>query len=279
MHIDLRKLKRIIQGTVLAFQTKNYVPIETISAQGLLQNKTALITGGSGGIGFAIAKAFAKNGCNVIIAGTNIKKLESCAKDIKNSKYCIINLSEISEIENGVQNAINCFGHIDILVNSAGIHSNKIFNNFLEVNESDYDTIMNVNLKGTYFVTQLIAKHMISNKIRGHILNISSSTALEPAWSPYRLSKWGIKGLTLGFAQQLQEFGITVNGIAPGSTATNLLNYREGDSLWTKDNKNQRYILPNEIAHYAVLMASSLGDMIVGETLYISGGRGTIDRR
>lgn len=149
----------------------------------------------------------------------------------------------------------------------------------MEVEEKDYDSIMDINLKGTYFVTQKVAKHMVANRIHGHILNISSSTALEPAWSPYRLSKWGIKGMTLGLAQQLQPYGIIVNAIAPGSTATKLLGFKEGDSIYSADNGNHRLTLPSEIAEYAKLMVSGLGDMIVGDTLYISGGRGTIDRR
>lgn len=275
----LKKLKRIITGTVVALKSKNYVPIQHTVNGDLLKDKVALITGGSGGIGFAIAKAFLESGCKVIIAGTNEKKLSSKLEELGGGKSVILNLSAIKEIEESVSKAITIYGHIDILVNSAGIHSTKVFENFMEVEEKDYDSIMDINLKGTYFVTQKVAKHMVANKIHGHILNISSSTALEPAWSPYRLSKWGIKGMTLGFAQQLQPYGIIVNAIAPGSTATKLLGFKEGDSIYSADNGNYRLTLPSEIAEYAKLMVSSLGDMIVGDTLYISGGRGTIDRR
>lgn len=275
----LKKLKRIITGTVVALKSKNYVPIQHTVKGDLLKDKVALITGGSGGIGFAIAKAFLESGCKVIIAGTNEKKLSSKLEELGGGKSVILNLSSIKEIEESVSKAITIYGHIDILVNSAGIHSTKVFENFMEIEEKDYDSIMDINLKGTYFVTQKVAKHMVANKIHGHILNISSSTALEPAWSPYRLSKWGIKGMTLGFAQQLQPYGIIVNAIAPGSTATKLLGFKEGDSIYSADNGNHRLTLPSEIAEYAKLMVSGLGDMIVGDTLYISGGRGTIDRR
>lgn len=275
----LKKLKRIITGTVVALKSKNYVPIQHTVNGDLLKDKVALITGGSGGIGFAIAKAFLESGCKVIIAGINEKKLSSKLEELGGGKSVILNLSSIKGIEESVGEAIAIYGHIDILVNSAGIHSTKVFENFMEVEEKDYDSIMDINLKGTYFVTQNVAKHMVAIKIHGHILNISSSTALEPAWSPYRLSKWGIKGMTLGFAQQLQPYGIIVNAIAPGSTATKLLGFKEGDSIYSADNGNHRLTLPSEIAEYAKLMVSGLGDMIVGDTLYISGGRGTIDRR
>ena len=229
----LKKLKRIITGTVVALKSKNYVPIQHTVKGDLLKDKVALITGGSGGIGFAIAKAFLDSGCKVIIAGTNEKKLSSKLEELGGGKSVILNLSSIKEIEESVSKAITIYGHIDILVNSAGIHSTKVFENFMEVEEKDYDSIMDINLKGTYFVTQKVAKYMVANKIHGHILNISSSTALEPAWSPYRLSKWGIKGMTLGFAQQLQPYGIIVNAIAPGSTATKLLGFKEGDSIYS----------------------------------------------
>lgn len=276
----LRKLKRIVQGTVVALKAKNYVPIDHSQNDGLLKDKVALITGGSGGIGFAIAQAFTKAGCKIIIAGTNENKLMKMLSNLNGGgKSCIINLSSYTSINEGVKKAIECYGKIDILVNSAGIHSTKVFNDLLEVSEEDYDSIMDINLKGTYFVTQQVAKHMVANNIHGHILNISSSTALEPAWSPYRLSKWGVKGMTLGFAQQLQKYGIIVNAIAPGSTATSLLGFKDGDSIWTEDNNNHRYILPSEVADYAVMMVSGLGDMVVGDTLYISGGRGLTDIR
>lgn len=120
---------------------------------------------------------------------------------------------------------------------------------------------------------------MVNNKIKGHILNISSSTGAEPAWSPYRLSKLGVEGFTRGLAQTLTPYGITVNAIAPGSTATNLLGYSNGDSIYTADNVVGRYIMPDEVASYAKILVSDLGNMVVGSTLYVSGGRGTYDIR
>lgn len=243
----------------------------------LLEDKIALITGGSGGIGFAIAKSFIKSGCKVIITGTNKEKLKKCCSNLGNdTRFVVMNLKEINNLESSINEAIDIFGRIDILVNSAGIHSINPIQDFFSVTIDEYESIMDINLKGTYFVCQYVSKHMIDKRIKGHILNVSSSTALEPAWSPYRLSKWGIKGFTLGLADKLLPYGIVVNAIAPGSTATNLLGYKEGDSIYTTDNPMHRYILPEEISIYATLLVSSLGDMIVGDTIYISGGRGNI---
>lgn len=254
------------------------IPItQLVNENNLLKNKVALITGGSGGIGFAIAKSFIESGAFVIITGTNEEKLKKCCSDLGDkAEYLILDLKKFNSIESNIQYAIKKYGKIDILVNSAGIHSTNPIQDFFHVTPEEYDSIMEINLKGTYFVSQYVSKHMIDKNIKGHILNISSSTALEPAWSPYRLSKWGIKGFTLGLADQLLPYGIIVNGIAPGSTATNLLDYKKGDSIFTRDNPMKRYVMPEEVAQYAKLLVSDLGNMVVGETLYISGGRGNI---
>ena len=260
-------------------QPKEKIPIITIKDEKmLLSGKVALILGGSGGIGLAIAKKFLDSGCKVIIAGTSISKLEKIIKDMNNTnlKYVVINLQNYSEFKSCVEQAVELFGKIDILVNSAGIHSTNPIQDYFYFSEEEYDNIFNINLKGIFFFTREIAKYMIENEIQGHILNISSSTALEPAWSPYRLSKWALNGFTKGLADRLLEYGIIVNGIAPGSTATKLLNYEKGQSITTKDNPVNRYIMPEEVAEYAKMLVSDLGNMVIGETILISGGRGNI---
>ena len=126
----------------------------------------------------------------------------------------------------------------------------------------------NINLKGTYFMCQTVAKYMIENKIKGHILIISSQSALEPSWSPYRLSKLGIDGITKGMAQRLLEHGIIVNAIGPGPTNTSMQkNYREGN-LYTPLNPIKRFTTPEEIAQIAKILVSDLGNTIVGQTIY-----------
>lgn len=277
----LQKTKYVAKQGISVLKSKKVVPVlQPNDANVLLQNKVALITGGSGGIGSSIAKKFLTSGCKVILVGTNEKKLkELTIKFGDNCAYIIMDLNKVTSFQDKLNEAIKIFGKIDILVNSAGIHSTKMISEFLDVDEKEYDSIMNINLKGTYFLSQKVANYMIENKIKGHILNISSSVANEPAWSPYRLSKWGIKGFTKGLAEKLLPYNIIVNAIAPGSTATQLLGVNEGDSIYTDDNKIGRYVMPQEIAEFALLLVSSLGDMVVGDTIYISGGRGVIDYR
>ena len=162
---------------------------------------------------------------------------------------------------------------IDILVNSAGVLNHS---DFLDMLESEYDAIMDINAKGTFFMSQAVAKFMIENSIKGHILNVTSSSALRPAWTPYHMSKWAVRGLTLGMADRLLPYGIIVNAIAPGPTATQMLGKNEGDSIYNAYNPSGRYAMPSEIAALATFMVSDMGDMIVGDTFYMTGGSGTI---
>lgn len=164
-------------------------------------------------------------------------------------------------------------GQLDILVNSAGVVSHA---DFLHMTEAEYDSIMDINAKGTYFMSQAVGKHMIEKKVRGHILNVASSSALRPAWTPYQMSKWAVRGLTLGLADVLLPYGIVVNAIAPGPVATPMLGKFEGDSIYNETSPSGRYAMPEEIAQLAVFMVSHLGDLIVGDTFYMTGGSGTI---
>lgn len=243
----------------------------------ILEDRVALITGGSGGIGFAIAEKFIKTGAKVIISGTNEEKLKKNVKKLgKNADYVVLNIKKVEDIKLVFENAKEKFGKIDILVNAAGIHIDRDNLNFLNITEDEFDSVIEVNYKGTYFISQCFANYLIENKIKGNILMISSITELEPAWSPYRISKHGINALTEGLAQQLIDKNIIVNGIAPASTATNMLDYKEGDSIYSNDNLIERYVLPSEIAEIAVVLVSKLGQTIIGDTIYMSGGRGIL---
>ena len=279
--MDAKKLKHAVQAFFQAMKSKNYIPVEHVSdKENLLDSKVVLIVGASGGIGSEIARTFAKSGARVILAARNTRKLEKLTKEIgPNAKWIQFDISDVQGIKDTVNKAVEIYGRIDALVNVAGIHSTKSMTNFFNTTIEDWENIMKVNLEGMYFTCQAVAQYFVDSKIKGHILNISSSTGAEPAWSAYRLSKRDIEGLTLGLAQVLTKYGITVNGIAPGSTATSLLGVKEGDSIYTTDNDVGRYVMPDEVATYALLLISDLGNMVVGDTLYISGGRGTYDIR
>ena len=232
-------------------------------------------------MGLAIAKSFLKAGAKVIIAGTSQEKLNNICNEIKNNdlKSIVLNYNDPSAFDSKVEEAVSILGRIDIFVSSTGIHVDRDGLDFINTTIEEYDKIMGINLRGTYFMCQAIAKYMIVHQIKGHILIISSQSALEPSWSPYRLSKLGIDGITRGMAQRLLEHGIIVNAIGPGPTATTMQKEYKGDNIYTPLNPISRFTMPEEVAQYAVLMVSDLGNTIVGQTLYMSGGRGIIEIR
>lgn len=246
----------------------------------LLNGRCALITGGSSGIGFAIAKSILKNGASVVICGRNIEKLRK-AKDKLISIYkCNEEKIEVLELDissiSNIKNILSKFligRKIDIFINNAGINGGEVFPN---TSEEDFDRIIGTNLKGMYFISQEIIKYMIKNKIKGNILNITSSSALRPGNSPYIISKWGEESLTLGMAKKYISCGIIVNGLAPGPTFTPMLIKDESNDLYLDYSPSKRYAVPEEMGNLATILVSNIGRMIVGDTIYATGGAGII---
>ena len=159
-------------------------------------------------------------------------------------------------------------GVIDILVNNAGILGATLPN----ATEEKFDNVIRTNLKAVFFLSQMFGKYMVKNGIKGNILNIASSSSLRPAVSAYTISKWGIRGLTMGLARALAPHGITVNGIAPGQTATAMLNKENRDNINNPTCPLGRWILPEEIANGAVFLVSDMGRAVLGDIVYMTGG-------
>lgn len=280
MNTIKRLLLKILNACTLFFENfKKKVPVIVPAFSGnLLNDRTALITGGTQGIGFAIAEAFARNNATVIITGRNIERINSALNALKNNNpekaenfFGIVmdvskpelfetKLSEISRLIGGKK--------IDILVNNAGIMKGSLEN----ATENDFDEVLNTNVKGAYFLSRVVAKHMVKNNVAGNILNIASSSSLRPAISPYALSKWSIRGMTMGFAKALIKHNIVVNAIAPGPTATPLLVNPAKENISCKNSPSKRFATAQEIANMAVILTSNLSRMVVGDTVYMTGG-------
>lgn len=270
------KLKNAVHTLIQMGKEEKIQPIIVpVEKEKLLDGKVALITGGTSGIGLAVAQAFQNAGAKVIITGTNQQKLEIVLKKMGGGKGLLIDVRDTEHLPDKVKEAEALFeeNRIDILVNSAGV---VVKHDFWGIDEKEYDGIMDTNAKGTFFMSQAVGKAMIEKQIKGHILNVTSSSALRPAWTPYQMSKWAVRGLTLGLADTLLPYGIVVNAIAPGPTATPMLGKTEGSSISEPNNPSKRYAMPEEIASMAVYMVSDAGRMIVGDTVYMTGGSGTI---
>ena len=271
-------MKKIIKDL---FRKKNVVNanIVTMASNHLLKDRCALITGGTSGIGFSIAKAFLNAGAFVIITGRSDVRIKAALAKLPKGKAfgfvldnTKVNLFEekLTEMRNILNS--NGIGSIDILVNNAGINGLGM----PYATEKEYDKILETNLKGTFFLSQIFGKYFIKNNIRGNILNISSASSIRPVDSAYSLTKWGIRGLTLGLAKALGRNGITVNGIAPGPTATPMMFAEENPNLFLDRIPLGRYILPEEIANMAVFLVSEMGRSIMGELIFMTGGAGNL---
>ncbi len=237
-----------------------------------------MITGGTSGIGLSIAKAFACEGAFVIITGRTRERLDKALEQISEPNACgfVLDNTDVKSFESKLAEILESIklkgkNSIDILVNNAGVNGLRMPHE----TEEDFNHVIETNLKGTFFLSQLYGKYLVSNDIKGNILNIASASSLRPADSAYTLSKWGLRGLTLGLAKSLGQYGITVNGIAPGPTATPMM---------LKDNNNLnldriplgRYILPEEIASMAVVLVSDVGRSVMGDLVYMTGGAGIL---
>ncbi len=275
----MNKLKKIIFATVDLFKRKRIVPITcTVGLENEFNGRVALISGGTGGIGLSIARRLIESGCKVIITGTNEIKLKDLQKELgENASSLKLDYSNPDDFEDIIIKGSQIYGGIDIFINSVGVHTENV--DFWNMTSTEFDRVMSINLKGSFFACQAMGKYMKENGIKGNILLISSSRGSEPVWSPYGISKWGLKGMTEGLAQLLLPYGIIVNAIAPGSTATSLIGVKEEDNIYSIENKAGRYVMPDEVASLAKLLVSDAGRMIVGEMVHISAGRGIFDIR
>jgi glucose 1-dehydrogenase len=246
-----------------------------------LEGKVALVTGSSGGIGQAIAVHLAEEGANVVIdyrshpegAQETLSKVEAVGCKGLTVKA---DLSVISDIRQLVDQGIQHFGKLDILVNNAGIDGRNA--DFWNITEADYDAVMNINLKGTFFATQAIVQHFIETKRTGKIINISSTheEIAFPHFTSYCVSKGGIKMMMRNLAVELGPLGITINNIAPGAIETpinsKLLNDPEKLGALLKNIPLGRLGKPTDIAPIVAFLASSDADYITGATFYVDGG-------
>lgn len=251
------------------------VNISSMTPNELLKGRCALITGGTSGIGFSIAEAFLNSGASVIITGRSQERIDAALAKFPKGKLfgIVLDNTKVDSFEGKFAEMVEIVKAegipiIDILVNNAGVNGKGMPN----ATEDEYDKILDTNLKGTFFLSQMFGKYFVRNGIKGNILNIASASSLRPADSAYSVTKWGIRGLTLGLAKALGKNGITVNGIAPGPTSTPMLIKRGDSNMSLERIPLGRYIMPEEIANIAVILVSDMSRSIMGELIFMTGG-------
>jgi len=243
-----------------------------------LEGKIAIVTGAARGIGREIALVFAHSGAHLILIDLLKEELMKTAEEIdrtgRKNLSIAADISNIKEIERLIRDVLNEFNRIDILVNNAGIIDN---NPATKVTEEQWDKTLNVNLKGLFFLSQAVGRHMIKEK-RGKIINIASQAGVIALsnHAAYSASKAGIISITKTLALEWGKFNINVNAIAPTVILTPL-----GRKAWADPQTRSemlkkiplgRFGQPSEVASIALFLASEASSLITGSTIMADGG-------
>ncbi len=249
-----------------------------ISDEGKLENKVAIVTGGSGAIGSAICFRLASEGAFVFVAGRNKENLDSVVNQICNNggkaQSIQLDVTKYDDIKEKFEYIFNKCGHIDILVNNAGGSARERYNKIVDQDVNVIDNILDINLRGSILCCKEIARYMIDNKY-GRIVNIGSTVGVGglTGFSEYGASKSGIIGFTKSLAMELAKYNITVNCVSPGIT---------NQILWDKfiediPNDNKSYInrkgKTDDIANAVEFFCREESEYVIGQNLIVDGGR------
>ena len=243
-----------------------------------VEGQIVLVSGGSRGIGQAIASGFAQRGAQVVITGRDseslTKALDTFGQMSLTPEAMVCDVSRIDHIQRTVDQLQQQYGHIDTLINVAGVNRRKPS---LEVTEEDYDFILDINLKGAFLLSQSVGRLMIERG-SGSQINIASLNTDRPLKNvlPYAVSKAGMGHMTRALASEWGAFGVRVNALAPGFVLTDLTR-----KLWSEPHMKQWGIAntpqrrmgePEDMVGTAVFLASAASAFMTGQILYVDGG-------
>ena len=241
----------------------------------ILQNKVVVVTGGSRGIGKAIAEKFAAEGASVaILYSSNSASADAVVEEIRNAggtaKAYQCHVENSDEVGKTIDEVVNDLGKLDILVNNAGITRDKLL---MMMKEEDFDDVISVNLKGAYNTMRKVCP-MLARQRWGRIINLSSIAGINgnAGQVNYSASKAGLIGMTKSAAREFAGRGITVNAIAPGFVETDMTEKFASDENVMKRIPVGRMGRPDEIASLALFLASDAAAYITGEVIRIDGG-------
>ena len=234
------------------------------------KGKNYIITGGSSGLGFEIAKTIVSHGGRVLITGRDEEKLKSAKKAIgANCAYVVSDIGDTNSRIKLIDDAFHDYGQIDGLINNAGISLHEW--DFLKVDEDKFDSQFLTNLKGSYFTTQEYIKKLLEHKKGGNVLFISSERGSMCDDLPYGLTKAAINSLVKALSYKYYKDGIRINAIAPGITATPLTNIDKQSDLYC-NTISGRFFVPEEVAETAIFLLGDYSGCISGEIIHTNGG-------
>ncbi len=237
--------------------------------------KVAIVTGAGEGIGYEIAKQLLQQGASVLLNDVDNDKASQAAQRIASEKCIGIagDAGNVEVVQSLVEQAVSNFGRLDIAVANAGI---TLWNNFFDYNPDDFDRVLNVNLKGSFFLAQAAARQMRSQGDGGRILFMSSVTGHQAIeyLSAYGMTKAALEMLAKQLTSELAQYGITVNCIAPGATVTprNLKDDPDYVAHWSGVTPTKNVAYPSDIANAALFLLSPAANQITGQTIVVDGG-------
>lgn len=246
---------------------------------GELEGKVAVVTGGSNGIGRAVVRRFCEEGASCVVADIDREKSEEYVRELREKGYNAlavpVDVSKVAAIKNAVQSVLEHFGRIDILVNCAGVNVRKPA---IEYTEEDWNFMVDINLKGTFFFCLEVGKHMIARGGGGAIVNLASLQSEEvlPERAIYAATKGGVRQLTKAFAVEWAKYGIRVNAVSPAFIRTPMVEKVLADPQWynliVARTPLGRPGTPEEVAELILFLASSRASYITGANIPIDGG-------
>jgi glucose 1-dehydrogenase len=241
-------------------------------------NKVIIITGAGTGIGFEISRQLAIEGADIILNDINAEAAETAREQIAavaNGQVCVCagDASEVKFIYAMVAFAVKRFGQVDMAIANAGI---TVFGNFLDFTEESFQKIVNLNLQGSFFLAQALAKQIKVQKTKGSLLLMSSNIGFQsyPFLSAYAMSKAGIRMLVRSLISELSALQIRINAIAPGATMTERTAFENANywDNWSKITPLNQIATPNDIAKTALFLLSDDANHITGQTIIVDGG-------
>jgi 3-oxoacyl-[acyl-carrier protein] reductase len=238
-----------------------------------LTGKGALVTGATGGIGWAIAEALHAQGAKIAISGTRAARLEELAGKLGSNVFVLpCDLRDRAAVAKLAEDAEKALGQVDILVNNAGITHDNLF---MRMKDEEWDDVILVNLTSVFVLTRGVLRGMMRRRY-GRIVNIASISGVlgNPGQPNYAASKAGLVGMTKSLAREVASRGITANAIAPGFIATPMtaaLTEKQVEAI-AKAIPTQRFGKPEDIAAAAVFLASDEAGYVTGETMHVNGG-------
>ncbi len=248
-----------------------YVKPGLIESNSMFKDKVVLITGGGSGIGLSIAKRFVEQDAKVIITGRSEEKLKKAIKDMKNVIYIVNDVQKIHDHDKLLNIIYEKYGHIDILINNAGISKHE--KDFFTVTEKDFDDQFNTNLKGAYFLTQNFIKRILKQDNKEcNIIFITSERGDQCDYLPYGMTKHALNCLIEGLSCKYIKDGIRINGIAPGVTSSDITEIDKNGNLYSDIHISGRFYTPEEVAEITLFLASDYAKCISGEIIHSNNG-------